>query len=141
MAITALTPLAGQAQEISLTDKFRDAMDEIQRFRDSPNNVCNGPEAKKASTSIDQVLIAGLSSATESINAGRTHPNQALKVTFNALGRLDLNLAEAALKKNCLDLADKHYRRVLSYDSPGLGPLKESAKIGIDDVRHARRGK
>lgn len=48
--------------------------------------------------------------------------------------------ANASLKKNCLDLADKQYRSLIEYYvGTNYTGIRDRARIGLDDVREARR--
>jgi hypothetical protein len=48
-----------------------------------------------------------------------------------------LEIADIALKSNCIELADKYYRRVSKI--PTDDARARRAQIGIDDVREKRR--
>ena len=51
-----------------------------------------------------------------------------------------LSVADKALKKQCLDIADDQYRQVMSiYTGSAYSALRDRAKIGIDDVRENER--
>ena len=51
-----------------------------------------------------------------------------------------LAVADKALKKGCFDIADKQYRQVMSiYSGSSYSALRDRAKIGIEDIRDARR--
>jgi len=55
---------------------------------------------------------------------------------------LTLDIAESALKHDCLDFADKVYRSVIStYVGSGYAAHRQRAQIGIDDVRAAKKTK
>jgi hypothetical protein len=50
-----------------------------------------------------------------------------------------LALADAALKSNCLNIADEQYRAVLKeFTHPSYNRYRDLAKIGVDDVREKR---
>jgi hypothetical protein len=50
-----------------------------------------------------------------------------------------LALADAALKSNCLNIADEQYRAVLKeFNHPSYNRYRDLAKIGVDDVREKR---
>ncbi len=59
---------------------------------------------------------------------------------------LYIEIADKALKNNCIDLADKMYRNLIgvyipilkSYDYALAESLNDRAKIGVDDVRAVR---
>lgn len=49
-------------------------------------------------------------------------------------------LADLALKKNQLDITDEYYRQIIIYFSgPAVGGIRDRAKLGVEDVRAARR--
>ena|SRR3990167_1752444 len=53
---------------------------------------------------------------------------------------MTLHAADLLLRDECLDAADEMYRLVLSrYTEPELAGVRDQAKVGIDDVRAARR--
>ncbi len=57
-------------------------------------------------------------------------------VDASGLGYMRLQIADAALKSGCLDIANAQYRKVLSnYSSFRYIGLRDRAKVGIDDVR------
>ena len=54
--------------------------------------------------------------------------------------RFDLHVADGLLADGCLDEAEHFYRVVLTeYDDPSLQGARDRAKVGIDDVRAAKR--
>lgn len=60
------------------------------------------------------------------------------EVSKSLSGRL--TLADAALKANCLDMADEIYREVIStYTGSRFAAFRERAKLGVDDVRAKRK--
>ena len=51
-------------------------------------------------------------------------------------------IADLALKKNCVNIADKNYRHIVSrYSGEAYRSHRERARIGIDDVREKRNRK
>ncbi|MET4217839.1 hypothetical protein ABIB00_003051 [Bradyrhizobium sp. LB14.3] len=59
----------------------------------------------------------------------------------SGLGQFRLAIADLALKRRCLDIADQEYRQVLTvYAGVRYVALRDRAKVGIEDVRDARRG-
>ena len=51
-----------------------------------------------------------------------------------------VHTADILMRKGCLDEADELFRLALSrYDDPEFEGIRDQAKVGIDDVRAARR--
>jgi hypothetical protein len=58
---------------------------------------------------------------------------------LDSLIKFRLAVADAALKSNCLKIADEQYRAVLKNDPEGFFErYRDLAKIGVDDVREKR---
>ncbi len=58
----------------------------------------------------------------------------ALSATSNMRALMFISVADAAMRGNCLDLADKYYRNVVSLAIVS-DPIVRRAMIGIEDVR------
>lgn len=57
-----------------------------------------------------------------------------------AVGGATLDVAEAALKHGCLDVADEMYRHVLQrYVGIAYSGLRQRAQVGINDVRSRKQ--
>ena len=55
-------------------------------------------------------------------------------------GEMMVHTADILMRKGCLDEADELFRLALSrYDDPEFEGIRDQAKVGIDDVRAARR--
>lgn len=53
---------------------------------------------------------------------------------------VQFSLADVAKEKKCYDLADKHYRDIIStYSGNAYSGIRDRARLGIDDIKEARQ--
>lgn len=65
-----------------------------------------------------------------------TGPASGVNIDNSFLGYMRLQIADAALKSGCLDIANEQYRQVLNnYSSLRYLGLRDRAKVGIEDAR------
>lgn len=89
------------------------------------------------------VLNAQMAIATLSSQESYYHSMQIwgfLTETQKRKWAIQFALAQAALTQKCLDLADGIYRDIIqTYTGSAYAGIRERARVGLDDVRDARR--
>jgi len=105
----------------------------VSSFSKKSDATCDGEEVKLAKAS-----IALLSQQEREHYAFGSWSY--LSQTQKRKWEVQFALAEAALKQKCLDLAEGIFREIINfYTGNSYIGIRERARVGLDDVRDARR--
>ncbi|MET4273469.1 MULTISPECIES: hypothetical protein [unclassified Bradyrhizobium] len=77
-----------------------------------------------------------IAAAATSANLQKIYDSPAPKI--GRVTQLRFEIADYALKMNCLNAADEQYREILKADDPSS---RDRARVGIDDVRDRRKSR
>lgn len=116
----------------SSAHRFAEAEAAIQQFK--TEHECHGPGSAQASSAIDE--LERLASYWTSVKASDPRVSDMRTRHYTA----SFDFAEVAKAKGCLDEADVIYRHLITvYSGLMYQSVRERAKLGIDDIREARR--
>ena len=115
----------------------RQALDRYKSLQE-----CNGSDAKTIDTALEKIGNTAMS--TRSVTSGNSpaalHYRPYATGAINLHTSLAFDYADQAIKKDCLDEADRVCRRLLeAYSYPEDASIRDRAKVCIDDIRAARR--
>jgi hypothetical protein len=112
---------------------FVEGMEALERYRASQG--CDGPDAKE--------VLAKIAELEEDVSL--FHDVEFPEYERESRDRhttLSFGFADEALRRRCLDDADRVYRRLVAfYTGSAYAGIRDRAKLGIDDIRAARAGK
>ncbi len=121
-------------EEIIRESAYAEATNLLDAFeKETPGN-CNSPNAYKVETEL--LKLTGQESMYYSMKIwGMLSRVQKMKWD------IQFRLAETALKQKCPDIADRVYRDIIAnYTGASYAGIRDRARVGLDDVREARRG-
>lgn len=110
---------------------FDRSLDGMRAF--NSESGCDGDGEHQAESGLDGIRSKALVIATYDAFAPEDMAGSKFIYMENVA---TLALADMALRKGCLDIADRNYRGVAT--SP-IASTRERAKMGVEDVREARR--
>lgn len=103
----------------------------LEKYRTSKG--CESPHAKEV-----RARIAELEESVSTFHAGRSFPQYEQEARDRHTA-LSFAFADEALRRGCLDDADRVYRSLVAFYTGGAyAGIRDRAKLGIDDVRAAR---
>lgn len=121
-------------EEIIRESAYAEATSLLDAFEKEPAGTCKSLNAYKVETEL--LKLTGQESMYYNMKIwGMLSRVQKMKWD------IQFRLAETALKQKCPDIADRIYREIVAnYTGASYAGIRDRARIGLDDVREARRG-
>lgn len=117
---------------------YNEVMTQIRLFRNESG--CDTPTVQKIDQLLSPMEIKSIAT-TMVYSTSVSYMREAIEFR-NYHTNAVLTYADTALKKKCLDLADRQYRHIIDiYTGAAYGGVRDRARIGLDDIREARRAR
>ena len=123
-----------QGRAMALFSEIAEDADDVREVTRQIKNNETTCDSDKAVTAQVNLLTMRDSASLFPVVSART-----ARLLSSLWTTVQLDFADAALEKGCLDVADKEYREIIkTYTARYDGPARQRAQIGIDDIRAKR---